>query len=139
MENIKEFILAQIDDLDEAISEGDNSHVLVELELQKGKWQEVLDLIDDYENSEPAWTDPTDMIAGALNSLAVLDNYTGTEENPANLSKEQAQLVDDIRGNALGLCSFATDKLWNEMKERLKWEKEQRQKKKAAKKEGGNE
>jgi hypothetical protein len=138
MENVKEFIQAQIDRLNEIAENVPEDDDIKNLALSEAEmWQEALNEVEEYENSEPAWTDPSEIIAAACNSLTVVDMIAGSEESSSKLTKEQQQLAEDIKGSALGLCSYATDRLWKEMQDKLKWDKEQRAKKKtAAKKEG---
>lgn len=136
MENIKEFLQGQIDRLLEISEDMQDADLKLLAKEEADFWQEALSMVEEYESSEPAWTDPTDIIAAGYDALAVIENIQGDREKPNELTEEQKRLVDEIRGNALGLCSFATDKLWDEMRERLKWEKDQRAKKKQQKKEG---
>lgn len=133
MENVKEFIQAQIDDLEDATGDTDDITLITFIKVQQENLQHLLLLIEEHENAEPEWTYPAEMITAAYDSLAIVENIKTAGE----LNDTQLKLVKDIKENALGLTSFASDMLWKEMQDKLKWDKEQKQKKKtAAKKEG---
>lgn len=114
----KEYVEEQISRLSAWLADSEvyPKEQVIEWANERAYWQQMLQMLEEQEAAEPEWREPGDILDAVATALLNIDGW----EKP---TEKEVRLMDDIRGKAIALTSFAVDRIFKDMESQLKWEK----------------